>query len=92
MISAVIGREAEGDRQQHRDGRDRADAGQHADQRAEQDAHQAVEQVPPLERDAEAEREIVQELQVHRVLLSPGTRARAGRAARGPSRTPARIR
>ena len=32
--------EPEGDRQQHRDGRDRADAGQHADQRAEQAAEQ----------------------------------------------------
>ena len=63
------GRQAEGDRQEHRDGRDRADAGQDADQRPEQDAHQAVEQVPPLERDAEAERKIIEELQVHRVLL-----------------------
>ena len=37
--------EAEGDRQQHRDGRGRPDARQHADQRAEQHADEAVEQV-----------------------------------------------
>ena len=34
-------RQRVGHRQQHRDGRDRADAGQHADQRAEQDADEA---------------------------------------------------
>jgi hypothetical protein len=34
-------RQPEGDRQQHRDGGERADAGQHADQRADQRADQA---------------------------------------------------
>ena len=38
-------REGEGDRQQHRDRRGRADAGQHADEGAEQHADEAVEEV-----------------------------------------------
>ena len=47
-------RQAEGDRQQHRDGGERADAGQHADQRADQRADQAQEDVH-RERDRDAE-------------------------------------
>ena len=39
--------EPEGDRQQHGDGRDRADAGQHADQRAEQAADQREAEILP---------------------------------------------
>ena len=62
MISAGNRRQREGHRQQHGDGRHRPDAGQHADQRAEQHADEAVEKVPPLERNAKAEREVVQEL------------------------------
>ena len=38
-------RQAEGDRQQHRDGGDGADARQHADQRADQSADQAQQKV-----------------------------------------------
>ena len=38
-------RQAEGDRQQHRDGGERADAGQHADQRADQRAEQTEHDV-----------------------------------------------
>ena len=52
----------EGDRQQHGDGRHRADAGQHADQRADHAAEQRVEQVLEGDGDAQAEREIVQEI------------------------------
>ncbi len=51
-----------GRRQQHRDGRDRADAGQHADQRAEQRADQRVEQIDRRQRDAEAQREVIEQL------------------------------
>ena len=50
--------EIEGERQQHRDRRHRADAGQHADQRAEEAADEAIDEVLPGDRDAEAEREI----------------------------------
>ncbi len=55
-------RHAVGDRHQHRDGAERADAGQHADQRADRDADQAIEQVLQRERDAEAEDQIVEEI------------------------------
>ena len=55
-------RQAEGDRQQHRDGRDGADAGQHADQRADQRADQAEQDVQSgIRRDREAQREIREE-------------------------------
>ena len=56
-------RQVEGDRQQHGDGRHRADAGQHADQGADHAAEQGVEQVLEGDGDAQAERQIVQ--QVH---------------------------
>jgi hypothetical protein len=51
-----------GRRQQHRDRRDRADAGQHADQRAQQHADQCVQQVDRRQGDAEAEREVIEQL------------------------------
>ena len=54
-------RQAEGDRQQHGDGGDRAKAGQHADRRAEQHADEAVEQVERAERRGEAEPEIAEQ-------------------------------
>ena len=44
-------RDAVGDRHQHRDGAERADARQHADQRADRHADQAVEQVLQRDRD-----------------------------------------
>ena len=93
-------RQHEGRRQQHRDGRDRADAGQHADQRAEEHADEAVEDVVPVQGDAEAQHQVVEEF--HGCLLRRGrsrwttaaTRCRgtAGSAASGPSRTRARRR
>ena len=46
--------DAEGQRQQDRDGRERPHAGQHADHVADQHAEEAVHQVVRLERDAEA--------------------------------------
>ena len=63
-------RQAEGDRQQHGDGGDRAEAGQHADRRAEQHADEAVEQVERAERRGEAEPEIAE--QFHGGSLLPG--------------------
>ena len=53
--------EAEGDRQQHRDGGDRPDARQHADQRADEAADEAEKDVLERQGDAEAEREITEE-------------------------------
>ena len=44
--------EAEGDRQQHRDGRDRPDARQHADQRADEAAEEGEAEVLQRQRDA----------------------------------------
>ena len=44
--------EMEGERQQHRDGRDRPDAGQHADQRADQAAEQREAEIGRRQRDA----------------------------------------
>ena len=52
-----------GRRQQHRDGRDGADARQHADERAEHDADQCVEKVDRRQRDAEAQGEMTQQIQ-----------------------------
>src|ERR1044072_944104 len=51
-------RQAEGDRQQHRNGRERADAGQHADQRADQRADQAQQQVHRRDGDGKSEGEM----------------------------------
>ena len=48
-------RQPEGDRQQHGDGGDRADAGQHADQRADQRTDQAEQQCSSGGRDREAQ-------------------------------------
>jgi hypothetical protein len=53
---------AEGDRQQHRDRCDRADAGQHADRGAEEHADQAVHQVRQAHRGLEAERKIGEDI------------------------------
>jgi hypothetical protein len=57
--------QSEGDRQQHRDGRDRADAGQHADQGAEQAADQAESEIGERERRPEAGDQILQKADVH---------------------------
>ena len=38
-------RQGERDREQHGDGRDRSDSGQHADQRAEQHADKAIKEI-----------------------------------------------
>ena len=73
--------EGEGDRQEHGDGRGRADAGQHADERAEQHADEAVEQVDRGQRGLEAEREVGEE--VHAQNRSQGPKS--GTAARGRS-------
>ena len=50
--------EAEGDRQQHGDGGDRPDAGQHADQRADEAAEEGEPEVLERQRDGEAECEV----------------------------------
>ena len=44
---------------------DRAEAGQHADQRAEEHADEAVEEVQPRGRGAEAEREMGDQVQCY---------------------------
>jgi hypothetical protein len=54
------GPKAEGEGQQHGNGRDRADAGQHADQGAEETADEAVEKILPAQRHSQAECEIGQ--------------------------------
>ena len=55
-------RQREGRGQQHGYGGNRADSRQHSDQRAERHAEQAVEQILQCKRDAEAQREVVQEV------------------------------
>src|ERR1051326_4469457 len=79
--------QVERDRQQHRDGGDRADAGKHSDQRAEQHADERVQQVERADRYAEAEDEVVEEIhaRLSRTRMRPGT---SGKAASGPSRRP----
>jgi hypothetical protein len=72
-------RQSEGDRQQHGDGGDRAEAGQHADRRAEENADQAVEEVGRTERGLETEAEIGEH--VHGV-TRPATAARKAPATR----------
>ena len=54
--------EAERERQQHRDGGDRTDARQHADQRAQEHADEAVGEILQGDGDAEAEREVGQDI------------------------------
>ena len=54
--------EPEGDRQQHGDGRDRADAGQHADQGAEQAADQGEAEIAPGGRRGEAGCEVLDDV------------------------------
>ena len=53
-------RQPEGDRQQHRDGGDRAEAGQHADRGAEEHADQAIQEVRQAERSLGAEPQIAE--------------------------------
>jgi hypothetical protein len=64
--------QVEGDRQQHGDGRHRADAGQHADQRPQQHADQAIQDVLPGERDLRAEDQVVEDF--HRASGSGSSR------------------
>ncbi len=71
------GLEMERQRQQHRDGGDRTDAGQHADQGPDQSADQREEDVRPGQRDVEAYAEIVQELHGVTIPARPGSSARA---------------
>ena len=52
---------AEGEGEQERDGRHRADAGQDADHRADQRTDQAVEEIVPLQGDGKAEQQVVEE-------------------------------
>ena len=74
-----------GDRQEHGDGRRRPQPRQHADQRAEQRADKAVHQVGGLERRAEPETEIVDELHLNSPTRQPASRNRkAGSASRAP--------
>src|SRR5262245_7730521 len=54
--------EMEGQRQQHRDGRDRADTGENADQCPDQRAGKREEKIRRRQRHAESDREIVQKL------------------------------
>src|SRR3979490_3338955 len=69
--------EIEGERQQHRDGRDRPDAGQHADQGADQAADEREAEIDRRARDAEAEDDVVEQVHVT-------TPARSRSAAQGP--------
>src|SRR5215510_13652587 len=62
-------RQTEGDRQQHRDGGDRADTGQHADQGANQRAEQAEQDIEWIARDLEAHPEVRKK--VRHDLLTP---------------------
>src|SRR6266704_379693 len=75
-------RQAEGNRQQHGDGGDGADARQHADQRTDERADQTQQKIDRRKCDAKAEREIMEKFN-HRTLTAPGN---AGTAA---SATPA---
>ena len=61
------------DRQQQRHRRDRTDAGQHADQRADEDADEAEKQVDRAKRDAEAMREVGEQITPLRPLTAAGS-------------------
>ena len=67
-------RQAEGDRQQHGDGGDRAEPGQHADRRAEQHADEAVQQVERAERGGEPSPRSLNSSMVEALLLGLGCR------------------
>ena len=54
--------DAEGDRQQHGDGGDRADARQHADQRADEATDEAQRQVLERQRNRHPQRQVVEEI------------------------------
>src|SRR5712671_5604167 len=69
--------EIEGERQQHRDRGDRADAGQHPDQGADQAADEREAEIDRRARDAEAEDDVVEQIHVT-------TPARSRSAAQGP--------
>ena len=62
MISAGHRLQRVGDRQQHRDRGDGADAGQHADQRAEHAADEAEGQILQRQRYAKTQRKVVDEI------------------------------
>ena len=59
--------ETEGDRQQHRDGRDRADTGQHADQGADEAAEEGEAKVLQCQSDRKPSVEIAEEI-AHQIL------------------------
>ena len=69
----------EGDRQQHRDGRDRADARQHADKRADQRAEKTEQDVVGLGRDPKAQRQVGEKVR-HDFTSRVRIAARVGRA------------
>ena len=56
------GRQPVGDRQQHCDGRHRADARQDADESADQRAQESVAEIDRRERDAEPERQVCEDI------------------------------
>nr|GAJ37124.1 hypothetical 31.6 kDa protein in TAR-I ttuC' 3'region [Bradyrhizobium sp. DOA9] len=77
-------RQSEGDRQQHRDGRDGANTREHADQRADQGADQTHQKVDRSKRDGKAVSEVGKN--IHHALTASGnagTSASAARARRG---------
>ena len=72
----------EGQRQQHGDGGDRPDAGQHADQGADQAAQEAEHQVVRRQRRRKADAEIADQVEHARGLSSRAATAPAGSAGR----------
>ena len=54
--------QVEGERQQHRHGRQRAESGQHPDQGADQNADEAIDQVHQGEGDPQAESDVAEQL------------------------------
>ena len=78
-------REPEGDRQQHRDGGDRTDAGQHADEGAEQASRQTEKQVLRRRRGGKPDHQVADDVHVSRS-RTPGSAA-AGRRRRPRHRT-----
>ena len=61
------GIEPEGDRQQHGDGGDGTDAGQHADQRADETAQEGEAEILQAQRDAEAKAQVGDKI-THQIL------------------------
>ena len=58
-------RQSESQRQQHRDGGQRPDAGEHPDYRAQQHAEETIHQVLPVQRDAETDAEVLDQIEFH---------------------------